>query len=204
MLEKATRDSHTCLSLHAIHTPPTCHPHATHTPPTHHPRAIHMPPTCHSHAIHTPPTCLPHATHTPHTTHVPSTCHSRHPHATHTPSTRHPHATHSASTHAGLHLSTHTDTTTEARPLKDHGRLRWTPYRVSTDQSLTEQPMKESTVLRSKHPRSCHSGFQQTPPSTRRVWVTWPFKAFHGLQAGLRSGLRGHFGKDLTNQWWKS
>ena len=42
------------------------------------------------------------------------------------------------------------------------------------------------------------------PPSTRCIWVTWPLKSFHGLQAGLRSGLQGHFGKHLTNQWWKS
>ena len=112
-------ETHACPCMTSTH-----HPHATHTPPTRHPRAIHMPPTCHpcaTHAIHMPPTLHPHHPHTIHchppVTYTSPTCH---PHVTHTPSTHHPHATHTPSTHTGLHLSTHTDATTDPRSLKDH------------------------------------------------------------------------------------
>lgn len=109
VLEKATRDSHTCLSLHAIHTPPTCHPHATHTP-------THTPPTCHPHATHVPLTSsthLPHAFHTPPTLHTPLTCHQRATHAIHMPPTHHLHATHTPSTqhpHTLVYTCPHTQT----------------------------------------------------------------------------------------------
>lgn len=148
--------SNTCLresSTRLPHTPvPARHPHATHTPSTRHPPAIHTPPTCHPRAIHTSSTHHPYAIHVP-STHTPPTCH---PPAIHTPSTRHPRAIHQPPTchrtppahpsaHAGSHLPhtqrPHHRGEDAERPQR---RLRSTPHKISTDQNLAEQTVRDA------------------------------------------------------------
>ena len=171
--------THTCLCMpstghpHAIHMSSTRHPHAIHTsttrhphicmPFTHHPHATCMSPTHHQHTTHTPlthhlrgihtsptsPSCHPHATHTsPHTIHKPparhpdATCYP--PPATHTPPiTHYPHTLVYTCPHTQRH---HHRGKASERP-------QVTPYKISMDQVLTKQTIKEGTALRSKHPK---------------------------------------------------